>query len=125
MALELPLSDDYREMLALFAKHHARYLVIGAFAVMRYTEPRYTKDIDLWAEASPENAKRVFRALTDFGAPLKGLTYKDFSRPYGGFQNRSRTRAHRHIGPRGWCSVFQGVGKADDYPWGRPVDPLH
>jgi hypothetical protein len=46
MALELPLSDDYREMLALFARHRVRYLVIDAFAVMRYTEPRYTKDID-------------------------------------------------------------------------------
>jgi hypothetical protein len=86
MASELLMNDEYKELLSLFAKHRVRYLVIGAYAVMRYTEPRYTKDIDLWVEASPENAKRVFRALTDFGAPLKGLTYKDFSRPYGGFQ---------------------------------------
>jgi hypothetical protein len=86
MALEVPLSDDYREMLALFARHRVRYLVIGAFAVMRYTEPRYTKDIDLWVEASPENAKRVFRALADFGAPLQGLSYKDFTGRYGGYQ---------------------------------------
>ncbi len=39
---------------------------MGAFAVMRYTEPRYTKDIDLWAEASPENAKRDSLAVTKF-----------------------------------------------------------
>jgi len=58
MALELPLSDDYREMLALFARRRVRYLVIGAFAVMRYTEPRYTKDIDLWVESKQAAFRR-------------------------------------------------------------------
>jgi len=38
---------------------------------MRYTEPRFTKDLDLWVEASEQNAPRVFRALAEFGAPLR------------------------------------------------------
>lgn len=46
---------------------------------MLYSEPRYTKDLDLWVEASHENAEKVFRALAAFGAPLKDLTVEDFS----------------------------------------------
>jgi len=52
--------------------------VIGGYAVMLYSEPRYTKDLDIWVEASDENATKVFRALAAFGAPLKGLTPADF-----------------------------------------------
>lgn len=51
-------------------------LVVGAFAVMIYSEPRYTKDLDVWVETSDENARRVFAALKDFGAPLKGPNRK-------------------------------------------------
>jgi len=40
---------------------------------MLYTEPRYTKDLDIWVEASAENAEHVFKALAEFGAPLAGI----------------------------------------------------
>src|SRR5262245_19003981 len=46
---------------------------------MKYTEPRYTKDLDIWVEASPENAKKVFQALKAFGSPLTNLTEADFA----------------------------------------------
>ena len=46
---------------------------------MLYTGPRYTKDLDLWVEASEDNAARVFRALAAFGAPLAGMTPADFA----------------------------------------------
>ena len=45
-------------------------MIVGGYAVMRYTEPRFTKGLDLWVEAGTENAERVFKALADFGAPL-------------------------------------------------------
>jgi len=45
---------------------------------MKYTEPRYTKDLDIWVEASRENASKVFAALRNFGAPLSGITEHDF-----------------------------------------------
>ena len=57
-----------------------RYLVVGGFAVMKYTEPRDTKDLDLWIEATPRNARLVFKALKEFGAPLANLTEADFSK---------------------------------------------
>jgi predicted nucleotidyltransferase len=47
------------------------YLIVGGFAVMKYGEPRYTKDLDVWVHNSPENALRVVAALKKFGAPVE------------------------------------------------------
>lgn len=41
----------------------ARYLLIGGFAVIAHGAGRFTKDIDLLVDDSPENVKRVKRAL--------------------------------------------------------------
>ena len=72
-------SPDFKELLSLFGKCRVRYLVVGSYAVMKYTEPRFTKDLDLWIATDVENAKAVFGALKKFGAPLRGLTPKDFT----------------------------------------------
>ena len=45
---------------------------------MFYTEPRYTKDIDIWVKPDVDNAKKVYKALCEFGAPLKNISYEDF-----------------------------------------------
>ena len=72
-------SPDFKELLNLFKKHNVKYLVVGGYAVMRYTEPRFTKDLDLLISVERKNAKAVYNALKEFGAPLSGLTVKDFS----------------------------------------------
>lgn len=71
-------SPDFKELLSILAKHKVRYLVVGGYAVMKYTEPRFTKDLDLWIATDPANAEAVFTALREFGAPLKGLAPADF-----------------------------------------------
>ncbi|GIW37112.1 MAG: hypothetical protein KatS3mg073_1257 [Meiothermus sp.] len=38
-------SPDFKELLSLFKKHNVRNLIVGGYAVMRYTEPRFTKDL--------------------------------------------------------------------------------
>jgi hypothetical protein len=73
------MNSDFEELLRHFNGNSVRYLIVGGYAVMLYTEPRYTKDLDVWIDANPENAARVFRALAAFGAPLSGLTPDDFS----------------------------------------------
>lgn len=80
------MSSDFKDLLAVFAKYGVRYLVVGGHAVMRYTEPRLTKDLDVWIDTSSENPQRVFQALAEFGAPLDGLTSEDFSQPDHWFQ---------------------------------------
>ncbi len=57
-----------------------RYLIVGGYAVMKYTEPRYTKDIDIWIATDSENARLIFLALKEFGAPLANLTEEDFAK---------------------------------------------
>lgn len=71
-------SPDFKELLSLLAKHRVRYLVVGGYAVMKYTEPRFTKDLDLWIATDAENANGIFAALKEFGAPLKDMTPNDF-----------------------------------------------
>lgn len=72
------MTPDFKELLSIFNEREVRYLIVGAYAVMKYTEPRYTKDLDIWVETSPENALKVIAALRDFGAPLSGITESDF-----------------------------------------------
>ncbi len=75
----MKISSDFSELLRLFNAGGVRYLVVGGYAVMRYTEPRYTKDLDLWVEPTRANAQRVYQALRRFGAPLAGVTVENFT----------------------------------------------
>lgn len=54
-------------------------MVVGAHALAVHDRPRNTKDLDLWIHATPDNASRVWRALSAFGAPLDRLTIEDLS----------------------------------------------
>ncbi|MFH1941698.1 MAG: hypothetical protein ABIL68_06300 [bacterium] len=72
------INQDFKDLFRIFNECGVRYLVVGAYAVVYYTEPRYTKDLDIWVETTPENAKRVWEALQQFGAPLIDVTEKDF-----------------------------------------------
>jgi hypothetical protein len=60
-------------------------MVIGAYAVGVHGHPRATKDLDVWIEATPDNAGRVIHALRQFGAPLSGLSEEDIATPGVGF----------------------------------------
>ena len=72
-------SPDFRELLKLFEKHKIRYLVVGGYAVMKYSEPRFTKDLDVFIATDQDNANSVYAALKEFGAPLENLTPDDFA----------------------------------------------
>ena len=74
-------NSHFKDLLSALNDCEARYLVVGGYAVMLYTEPRYTKDLDIWIEPSLDNAMRVFRALAGFGAPLAGIRPEDFAVP--------------------------------------------
>ena len=65
--------DDFRDVLAALVAANARFLVVGAHALAAHGVPRVTGDLDLWVDATVENADKVWRALADFGAPLAAL----------------------------------------------------
>lgn len=75
------MNDDFADLLRSFDRFGVEYLVVGGYAVMAYAEPRYTKDLDVWVRPSDANAKRVWAALADFGAPLEGVSVADFATP--------------------------------------------
>ena len=66
------------ELISVLNAHSVEYLVVGGHAVMEYSEPRATKDLDLFIRNDAANAERMFRALAAFGAPLAGFGPPDF-----------------------------------------------
>jgi hypothetical protein len=69
----MSVNSDFKDLLNLFNAYRVKYLIIGGYAVIKYTEPRYTKDLDLWIRADVKNANAVFQALKEFGAPLASV----------------------------------------------------
>ena len=72
------LSKDFRKFIELLNEHDVRYLVVGGYAVAFHGHPRYTKDLDVWIELSPENADKVLKALEQFGFGSLDLKIDDF-----------------------------------------------
>jgi hypothetical protein len=56
-------------------------MIVGGYAYARYTEPRTTKDLDLFVRPDPIHAASVFQALAEFGAPLHRVAVEDFAKP--------------------------------------------
>jgi hypothetical protein len=78
--------QDYKDLLSAFHAHGVRYLIVGGLAVIYHAQPRFTKDMDLLIQADPENAKAIYAALAQFGAPLQGVRPEDFTDPSGFFR---------------------------------------
>lgn len=77
---------DQTDLLRAFNTARVRYLLIGGYALGRYTEPHVTRDLDVFVDASVENSYRTFEGLALFGAPLAGYKPEDFQTVYESFQ---------------------------------------
>jgi hypothetical protein len=77
----MAVNPDFRDLFAALNDAGVKYLLIGGYAVAFHSQPRFTKDLDIWVEATVENAERVFAALKTFGAPLANLTPADLTQP--------------------------------------------
>jgi predicted nucleotidyltransferase len=67
--------------LRLLNEREVRYLVIGGYAVAYHGCPRYTGDLDIFVEASPENAGRLVGVYRKFGFNLPDLKPELFTTP--------------------------------------------
>jgi Nucleotidyl transferase of unknown function (DUF2204) len=85
--------QDYKDLLSAFNAHGVRYLIVGGYAVIFHAQPRFTRDIDLFIKADPENAKATYEALAAFGAPLQSIRVEDLSDPKNFFRFRREPRA--------------------------------
>ena len=75
------MHQDFKELLSAFNAGQVRYLIVGGYAVSYHAQPRATKDLDILIGADAENSKAVYAALAKFGAPIEGMSARDFAEP--------------------------------------------
>lgn len=75
------LNRDFREFIQSLSDNGVRYLVVGGYAVAVHGHPRYTRDLDVWIDMSPDNAARIVAALNQFGFASLQLQTSDFLVP--------------------------------------------
>jgi hypothetical protein len=75
------MNPDFVDLLRAFVASNVRFLIVGAYALAVHGRPRATGDLDVWIDATPENASQVMRALAIFGAPLTDIREADFAEP--------------------------------------------
>jgi hypothetical protein len=75
------VNRDYRDLFAEFNARQVEFLIVGAFALAVHGHLRATKDLDLWVRPVPDNAGRVFEAVSAFSGSMNGLFADDFSVP--------------------------------------------
>jgi hypothetical protein len=80
------VNQDFSDLLSEFNAQRVEYLVVGAHALAAHGHIRATKDLDVWVRPDPANARRVLKALRNFGAPLHDLSESDLSEPGITFQ---------------------------------------
>lgn len=111
------IDKDLRELLLALNAHEVEYLVVGGYAVGVHSEPRATKDLDIFIRADEKNGLAVYRALAAYGAPLDNLTPNAFKdEPTSIFQ----------IGmPPSRVDILQGIdGVTFDEAWERRMEVL-
>jgi hypothetical protein len=75
------MNADFVDLLRAFIAADVRFLIVGAYALALHGRPRATGDLDIWVDATPENAPRVMSALREFGAPVDQIAESDFAAP--------------------------------------------
>jgi hypothetical protein len=106
--------QEYKDLLSAFHAHGFKYLVVGCFAVIYHSQPRFTKDMDLFIKADPANAKATYAALADFGASLESIRPEDFT------DRNSFCRFGRY--PKGFDILPAIPGVEFDAAWERRVE---
>ena len=75
----MQLNSDLIDLLHALNDEGAEYLIIGGYAFAVHGRIRATKDVDIFVGTDPQNADKVWRALSVFGAPLEDLSPVDLT----------------------------------------------
>jgi hypothetical protein len=73
------MHKDFEDLLSAFNAHGVKYVIVGGYAVSLHAQPRATKDIDIFVKADRANAKSIYAALADFGAPVESIQIDDLA----------------------------------------------
>ena len=55
------MNSDFKDLLRCLNIARVKYLLVGGYAVMHYSEPRYTKDLDIWVD--PKDKREIMSDL--------------------------------------------------------------
>ena len=77
----MTVARDFEEFFASCNKHEVEYLIVGGYAFALHAHPRYTGDMDVFVRVSEDNARRIIKALEDFGFASPSLTSQDLATP--------------------------------------------
>ena len=72
------LPKDLREFIELLNSHAVEYVLVGGYAMAFHSRPRFTDDIDILVQPSPQNAARLETVIKAFGFVSLGLSAADF-----------------------------------------------
>ena len=73
------MNADYADMLKCLNKAGVDYMLVGGWAVNMYGYIRATVDLDIWILADADNAKKVYAAVAEFGAPVSQMKSEEFA----------------------------------------------
>lgn len=73
----MKVEKDFEEFVKLLNEYDVKYLIVGAYALALYAEPRNTGDIDIFYENSTVNCERVLKVLDEFGMRSLGIKTED------------------------------------------------
>ena len=71
-------SQDFKEFVALLIKNQVEYLIVGGYAVGIHGHPRFTGDLDIWLNPTPQNITKILRCVNEFGFSSFALKEADF-----------------------------------------------
>ena len=74
----MEVQEDFRDFLALLNAHEVKFMIVGGYALAFHGAPRFIGEIDVFVKPDHDNAKRIIKALADFGFSSLDLTIDDF-----------------------------------------------
>jgi hypothetical protein len=77
----MEVQQDFKELLELLNANRVEYVIVIGYALAFHGAPRYTGDLDILVRLHEENARRVMKALEEFGFGFVGLKVSDFGYP--------------------------------------------
>ncbi|MEO6695516.1 MAG: nucleotidyltransferase [Ignavibacteria bacterium] len=75
--MKIDIHKDFEDLLRILNERSVEYIIVGGYAVSFHSQPKYTKDLDIWINSTERNSEKVLEALIDFGFDNPGITKED------------------------------------------------
>ncbi len=70
--------EHFKDFIVELNKNHIEYMLIGGYALGMYGHIRATNDLDIYINATEENANKMVKACIDYGIPEESVNKNMF-----------------------------------------------